>query len=913
MKKYYFKLVYKIGTIPDNTTYSMQQYSKKYSLMPLKQRCVDTFITFFFILLFWGCSSIQERDWTALIPAESSFLIVPNPEVNLNNIGTVEYTSILDDLTPSAIQQLGNLPDSITQYIDLKGMVLFPSSSTKSQLIWLTKTNQTLNDFAQNFYEPFEQNYYSFNYQTIHKIHLNDYLIFAAQVHDWLIFSESSLAIESALRSYMGLADRLSLPYHPVPGQLIVNAPKLDKWVQQFISVGLRPNIMGSTTGLTPSSLRFEPLADDNPGFELNGLIQTNDTLSSTLVTSISLENSNIKLDRYIAGNSAAFAIFRHPAPSIPLHEPSMITPLDSLLLDDITLFQDLSLTIDNELAIVTFPESGLLTDGEFLFLRNLQNGNALRSAMEDLAKRGFLLKNGNSFYVKSSVLGKLIGSEMAPFTDFYVSFSQNVAVISKRRGLSESVEADRTRRRTIYYDETFKSVKSSLIGGVSGFVWAKSSEFLKFMEPMLTNTSSLDGLIGAYDILTMTFQKNSNESITFNFKSLIEEGSSQPYDELWVLPLQTEELTGTPTLGNIVGSSSDEIIIATSAGRIEALAFDGTSVMQAFTNNGDIPIGSPILYDWYGNGKPVILQAAGTKIYAWNEGGRLLPQFPIEIGEQISAPIVISDVTRNGIPEIIVATENRKIHVVDGRGQNLRGWPQFTSAIVRQSPVHAEVDDEYSIWVVSQNILHSWQRNGAVRPGYPTFVNASFNAEPLVFEDQIIGAGSDGYVYSIGQDPDFLETLSISIQMDSIRIKSLYATSSQLNKISVEERVLLRDSTGFYRSDLYVTQSTNGSILMFNPDGKLELTNNLGQPTSTTYTPEIKDLNGDNRAELIALAEFGRLFAWEVLTGRRVFNIPTSGMKYPIIEDINGDGSYELIAQTREGLRCWTINKPEN
>ena len=108
----------------------------------------------------------------------------------------------------------------------------------------------------------------------------------------------------------------------------------------------------------------------------------------------------------------------------------------------------------------------------------------------------------------------------------------------------------------------------------------------------------------------------------------------------------------------------------------------------------------------------------------------------------------------------------------------------------MRQSPVHAEIDDEYSIWVVSQNILHSWQRSGAVRPGYPTFVNASFNTEPLVFEDQIIGAGSDGYIYSIGQNPDFFEPLSNSIQMDSIQIKSLYATSSQLNKISVEARV---------------------------------------------------------------------------------------------------------------------------
>lgn len=144
-----------------------------------------------------GCSSIQEKNWIDLIPAESSFIIVPKADVNFQNIGNVEYASILDDLTPSAVLQLATLPDSILQSIDLKAMVLYPASSTKSEFIWLTEAEGNLDDFAYNYYEPFEQNYYSFNSLTIHKIHLNDYLIYGAQVHNWLIFSESSLAVES--------------------------------------------------------------------------------------------------------------------------------------------------------------------------------------------------------------------------------------------------------------------------------------------------------------------------------------------------------------------------------------------------------------------------------------------------------------------------------------------------------------------------------------------------------------------------------------------------------------------------------------------------------------------------------------------------------------------------------------------
>lgn len=877
------------------------------------QRTVLPIITFFCITLFIGCNSVKKQSWEQLIPGETTFVITPKPGVQLANIGATDYASILDDLTPGAIQQLGELPDSILSKLSLKGLALYPAASTNSQFIWIAESTASLDDVAPSFYEPFEQNYYSFNGLTIHKLYFKESLMFAAQIHQWVIFSESSLAVESALRTYLGLQPGIGFEQPPRQGTLVLNTQELDRWVQQFINVGYRPQIMQSFDGFAPAELTFTVDGDVASGFELQGVIATVDSSKSALSKSLSTDISPIILDRYIAGNAAAFSLHRNQPMLVPDRTLESDFPLDSLLFSDPELYRELALSLDNEFGIVAFPESGLLTDGEYLYLRNLENAVSLKSRLQEFAEQGFVLEQGNSFFVKSKLLSALLGGDMSLFTDFNLAFSQDVVVMAKRRGLAESVDADRTRRRTVYYDDTFRSAKNNYPDGVSGFVWVNTDDFLKFLDPLMMRDTPLNGLIGVYDILTMGFTQNINNSVNFTFQSVTEEGSTQPYDELWVLPLLSEELAGKPVLGNIVGNRSDEIIFSTTTGRIEAVAFDGTSVMQAQTNDGDVPIGSPVLYDWYGNGQPVILQAAGSKVYAWNESGRALPQFPIEIGERISAPIVVSDVSRNGIPEIIVATENRKIHVVDGRGQNLRGWPQFTSAVTRHAPLHAQVDGEWAIWVVSQNILHSWQRSGAVRPGYPTFINAAFNTSPTISEDKILGAGSDGYLYAIGQTPGFADSLSISVQMDSIAIKSLYATSSQLNKISVEENVLLRDSSGFYRSDLYLAQSVNGSILMFNPAGKLEITHNLGQPSSVTMSPQILDINGDNRDEVIALADFGRLFAWEILTGRRIFSIPTSGMEYPVIADLNKDGLYELVAQTREGLRCWTINKESN
>ena len=877
------------------------------------QRLHRSIITIFFIALFWGCTSVPEQSWIKLLPGDATFVIVPKAGVTLATISAEPYATILDDLTPSPFQQLGGLNPELLQHVSLKATALFPSSSTQSELIWITQTDLILDEWAPAFYKPSEQNNYQFNGLNVHQLHVNGAVVFGTQVHNWMIFSSTSIGAEAALRAYLGQAPAMELLDIPQPGHLVVNTEHLDQWIQQFSEVGFRPNIMNSFTGVKPTSMIFKPSGSDKLAFELSGTIQLKDTVHAELMDALTSSNAPISLDRYIASNAAAFSLLRLPpslVPELPDFNPSS---LDSLLISDSELFRDLALALSDEFGVVAFPESGLLANGEFLFLRKLENANAFKNTIDQLTERELIAKQGNSYAIKSAILAELIGSEMAPFSDFYLAFSRDVAVISKRRGLSESVEADRVRRRTIYYEETYSKYKRTQPSAVSGFVWAYTNDFLKFINPFLMSKASLDGIIGQYDITTMTFVKNENaNSVEFVYRSVAEEGSTQPYDELWVLPLEGDELVAPPVFANMVGSATKEIIFSTLSGKIEALAFDGTSVMQAQTGEGDVPVGSPVLYDWYGNGQPIIMQAAGTKIYAWNEGGRSLPQFPIEIGEYISAPIVVTDVQRNGIPEIIVATENRKIHIIDGRGQNVRGWPQFTNAVVTQAPVYEQVDGNWSVWVFSQNILHGWLRNGQVRPGFPTFVNATFTTKPTIYNNQILGGASDGYIYAIGKNPSFKDSLAVSIQMDSISIKSLYATSSQLNALSTQTNVLLKNDTGFYRSDLITAQSVNGSVLMFNPNGELEVTHSLGQPASKTMPPMVVDLNGDRNFELLALADFGRLFAWEILTDRRIFDIPTSGMTYPVVADLNDDGLNELIALTREGLRCWTINKPE-
>lgn len=873
------------------------------------QRFIQILITFFIIGQFTNCSSVPNRDWHALIPENSTLIVVPEAGRNVQDIVATQYSSYLDDLTPSAIQQISGLDTEVSNRLQVKALVLNPTTSTSSSLLWITNSpDQSLSAWAKRFYQPFTQNNYEFNGLIIHKLFFNRQEVFAAQVRDHLILSESSLLIESSIRTYLEQSSSIKLDENPGNSTLVLNTPGLDKWIEQFSMVSYRPAITNKLSGTMPVSLTPNIAGDTTENVHLSGRIQLQDN-RSVLVDAFSYENSPITLDRHIASNAAGFAILRLPPASVPA-EPAdgIITSLDSLLLNDLETYQDLANKLSSEFAFEAFPESGLLETGEFLFMRKVNDRTGFRNQLNALAREGFINRADNSYQMSSRVMAELIGSELSTLRDFYLSFSNDVVVIAKRRGLAESVNADRIRRRVVYYDDTYSGIRDNLPDQVSGFVWGNSDQFLQFINPMLKPEHIAGGLLSRFDIISMTMTAG-DSYVDLSLNTYSKEGSSLPYEELWVLPLSNFELSGAPVLGDIIGSNSKEIVISTKDGRVYGLAIDGTIVMQTSTE-GLTPVGGPQLYDWYGNNQQIVFLAAGSKIFAWNENGDQLPRFPIDIGEQITTPVLIQDVLRNGVPEIVVATEDRKVHVLDGRGESVRGWPQNTNTTVTSRPVFEIKDDIWSIWAFSENALHSWLRNGNARPGYPQFVSARFTGSPVIYENQIIASAADGYLYSIGMNPVFSDSMGTTISEDSISVHSLYVANSELSSVRIEENVLLKDSTNFYREDLFATQSMNGSLFLYNTKGQLRFTKSLGQPGSNTFTPQLVDINSDLNQEILALAEFGRLFAWEVLTEERLFGLPTSGMKYPVITDLNGDGELELIAQTREGLRCWTISK---
>jgi len=860
-----------------------------------------------------SCSSIPDHPWSAAIPDSAPLVILPDQGATLNSVLNSSYTPFLDDITSSANHLLSQVDSTDSSPIHLKGIMLYPGANNELETVWMAEAPKGfINVMKNHFYEHFTQNHYYFHNILIHKLHLQNRILYATQIHQNLMLSESSLGIEDAIRAYLNKLPRAHISNLSLkPGHIVMNTPAMDRWGEQLAKVIYHPVIENALKGTEPALLKFSETGKQHSReFQLSGTIPLGtDTVSTDLVASFSSANAPITLDRYISSNAAAFGIFRlSPRLAPPTSLPDT-TQLDSILMSNDTRYSDLAKTLDKEFALVMYAQSGFLSTGEHLFLRKVKDVSTLQQKLRQWANAGDIDRKGDSYFIRSRAMAQMIGSSLCNFKDFYLNVSGDVAIISKRKGLVEMVSSDRNRRRTIYYEQQFRDIKSQLNKQVSG-LFITNKDFHSFVKPFLAPNNYLNAITSKFDILAASASLNKTDdkkSLSFQMNTFQTQKRNVPYQEKWLFPTKSK-LSGEPVLSDIRGSSQKEVIFSTNSGNLYALASDGTVVMQANTGN-DKPVGSPVVYDWYSTNQNVILQAAGNKIYGWDENGEPLPKFPFKLNEQITSPLVVNDVDRNGLPNALVATADRKLHVLNGRGEDLDGWPVMTNAGIQTKPTIENYNGAVSVIAFSENAVHAWYSDGPPRKGFPKFLNASLNGSPIVYNGDILGNAGDGYLYSVGPQKIFADSLNVlETTSDSSNIEAIYASNSSLTGTPSIKDLTIRNNDKTFSEPMIITMSSNGSIFLMNTKGALRFTKNMGQPAAPSFSPFISDINKDNQEDLIALANFGRLYVWQVSDGQRIYTVPTSGMKYPIITDIDSDGYKELIAKTQEGLRCWTI-----
>ena len=845
-----------------------------------------------------------------MVPESVFFIIVPDRDATLGSTLDEFYLATLDDISPAAIQLVSNIRDS-GDNLPVEALLLYPDTSNDWQPVWITKKRDGIVDQLKNLYQrDFEQNRYNFNQFTIEKLFFSDRVIHIIEVGDYTVFSESSLAIENMIRTINGTGGRAMLDRDDIKNESIIfNFPSLDNWVRQMAQVTYRPFLYNLFEGSSPVTFTFSGSSSNDRIWQMTGSMTLQGN-PSRLLQSVSHSPQNFVLDRFIPANAAAFSIFRSdPNTTISLNH-ELLHETDLFLEQNQTVVERFQNQMGSEVAFVTFAESGPSSASEHIYIRTIRNPEPIRDLMDDLDRRGLVIKDDNTYAVSSTIIGKLIGTNLNPNDNFYLTIYDRVAVVAQRKGLAESIGGDAERRRVMFFDDDYSRFSQSLDGPLSSLLYMDASRFSRFVQPWLYPQHYLGIIAGNLDefVIGTRLRPDGSEMeiIITNFER---ERTERPFRDQWVFPIDGADITGTPLFADLTGSMRDEIIFSSDDGFVYVLASDGTAVMQLSTND-DRPIGSPVIYDWYGNNQNVVMQAAGDKIYAWNQNGDLLPNFPVILNEEITTPLQVMDFTGNGVAEMVIATADRRVHVLNARGLPINGWPQSTNSIVNHAPFVTELQGIHSLFVYAENTLHGWTLNGQRRVGYPKFLPAQIDGAPAKFRNHILGSGRDGNLYAVGTTPLFSDIYSTSHSSDSLHVQSIPVSNNSLNSTPIVQNLLYRDeaSAELTRDDLILVQSANGSLFLYDESGQLIFTQTLGQPASGLHAPAILDINSDNRQDLVALADFGRLYAWDILSGERHQDLPTTGMSFPAIRDYYGDGFKEIVAHTRNGIECWTI-----
>lgn len=872
------------------------------------KRLISSFILLLAVL-FWGCGKPSVQHWQDFIPGSTLFIIVPESNTSLEEMLSSDIIPLFDDISPTAFQLVSNIQGGSDDALLVEAMFLFPDTSNDWQPAWITQQKPGLLNYLTNNFQPeFEQKNYDFLRFTIEKLFFSGRIIFVVELGEYTLFSESSLAIESAIRALTGRTESVNLSREQVaPGSVVFNFPGLDVLARQIAQVTYRPFLYNIFDGTEASSMKFQQDGSGGLNWQFSGSVPLS-AEKSDLMRLYSSEPSSFLLERYIPINAAAFSIFRSSPIALNIDHIEADTDIDNFLLSNQSLIRELRQYLGNEVAFVSFADSGPASTSEYLYIRSMQNGERVKAVFKQLAEEGLAIRNDQTYFINSEIIGKLLGSEVYPNADFYVTIYDRVAAVAQRNGLAESVGGDAERRRVMFFDDDYQSIRQSFPSALSSITYIDAARFGRYIQPWLYPQNYMGTLLGQMDRFVATTQLSENgQSLDVRLANFEQERTERPFRDQWVFPLGGADITGQVVLADITGSSRNEVVFSAEDGFVYVLATDGTLVMQASTEM-DVPIGSPVVYDWYGNNQNIIMQAAGDKVYAWNRDGEILPNFPVQLGEAISTPLTVMDITGNGVAEMILATADRRVHILNARGQAINGWPQSTNATVRHSPFISDIGGQQSLFVFAENALHAWNINGQRRNGFPVFLSTQISGSPARFRNHIVASGFDGNLFSIGTSTLFSGENATTHRSDSLYVQFLSVSNSSLNSTPLSRSVMLRGDDGLFRDDFVLLQSSNGSIFLYDAAGELHFTKSLGQPSADHFSPVIADINSDNREDIIALADFGRIYAWDILSGDRHADLPTTGMRYPLIADYFGDGNKEIIAQTRDGLQCWTI-----
>jgi len=232
-------------------------------------------------------------------------------------------------------------------------------------------------------------------------------------------------------------------------------------------------------------------------------------------------------------------------------------------------------------------------------------------------------------------------------------------------------------------------------------------------------------------------------------------------------------DIWGSPAVADMEGDGDMEIVIGSKDKHLLIINPDGS--IQADYNAQQYIMATPALGDIDGDGELEALfggYSSPGKLFAVNADGSAVSGFPIALGEKIQRGVALADFNGDGLPEIVVGTDDEMIHVLYGDGTEAPGFPFEAENDFRTAPSVIDINGEKVIVAGNRDDnFYGINSDGTLRfiveTGGDVSTSAGFGSTPWGLG--IFFGSDDGYVYGVDVNGESLPNWPQFVEDDVI------------------------------------------------------------------------------------------------------------------------------------------------
>ncbi|MBI5529174.1 MAG: VCBS repeat-containing protein [Deltaproteobacteria bacterium] len=319
-------------------------------------------------------------------------------------------------------------------------------------------------------------------------------------------------------------------------------------------------------------------------------------------------------------------------------------------------------------------------------------------------------------------------------------------------------------------------------------------------------------------------------------------------------------EITASPALGDIDGDGKMEVVVGSTHGALFAFDAKGTPIAGFPKMFGTGRVGSPALFDIDGDRRlEIFVGAADGKLHCLKASGGECRGFPVDTGTEVSASPAVGYFGPEQKLSVVAGTDDGKLRAWDaGTGREISGFPVATHYRISAPPVLADINDDgrNEIIFASQDYkLYVVDGDGKAIEGFPFATDYRIHSSPALGDldgdgrlDVVIGS-ADGNVYALNARGKLLKGFPFKTG----------------NRVFASAAVGDFDCDGLAEIAI---PSTDGNLHVIRGDGTpfSGFPENIGGEISST--PFAGDINGDGKVEVVVATPRGDLHAFR-MTGK--------------------------------------------